>query len=238
MRARQGKAGELQVIELRPHPVVHRVALFTSRGQIQGDVIDASRLCVYEILLVAGEAHRRKPLELANCRALVTGVTVHGRVCANQWETIHVLVDLLDGDIPALHGVALLAVGSHLALMDICVTIRALSADIPEDRLGVALSARHAFVHATEGILRRVVIKLRDRADRLPTAQRVAILARDAQASMRASRIRGRLRLSAGRLPAGQHRKCDCQMKQECRAQGYPNSNREEFNSRDGTLQQ
>ena len=213
MSSGQGEAGELQVVELRSHPVVHRVALFASRRQMQRDVINPGGFRIYEILLVAGEAHRRKTLELADRGAFVTGITVHGGVRADERKAIQVLVDLLDGYIPALHGMALFAVSAHLALVDIRVAIRALSADISKDRFGVALSTGHAFVHAAQRILRGVVIKLRDRADRLPTAQRVAILARDTKASMRASRIRGRLRLSTGWLPAGKHGKCDCQMK-------------------------
>jgi len=39
--AGQRESRELQVIELRAHPVVHAVALFASGRQIQGDVINA-----------------------------------------------------------------------------------------------------------------------------------------------------------------------------------------------------
>jgi hypothetical protein len=170
VRSDQSEAGELQVVELRPHPVVHRMAILAGRGHMQCDVIDPRGFRIHKIPLVAGVAHRRKALELANGSTLVTGIAVHGGMRAGQWEAIHVLIDLLDGNIPALHSVALLAVGAHLALVDIRVAIRALRADISKDRLGVALRARHAFMHAAQGILRRVVIKFRDRADRLPTA--------------------------------------------------------------------
>ena len=49
----QRESGELQVIELRAHPVIHRVALFALDRQAQGDVVDADGLCINEILLVA-----------------------------------------------------------------------------------------------------------------------------------------------------------------------------------------
>ena len=51
----QRESRELQVIELRAHPVVHAVALFAGGRQIQGDVIDADRLRINKVLLVAGE---------------------------------------------------------------------------------------------------------------------------------------------------------------------------------------
>jgi hypothetical protein len=67
------------------------------------------------------------------------------------------------------------------------------------------------------------VIKLGDGADRLPTAYGVAVLTRNAEATVGTTRIGGRLRLPAGRLTAGEHRKRDDQMQEECRSQGLPN---------------
>jgi hypothetical protein len=40
---------------------------------------------------------------------------------------------------------------------------------------------------------------------------------------VRTSRVGRRLRLPARRLTAGEHRKCDDQMQQNCRSQGLPN---------------
>ena len=48
----QREAGELQVIELRAHPVVHRVALFALNRQAQRDVVDAHGLCADEVFLM------------------------------------------------------------------------------------------------------------------------------------------------------------------------------------------
>ncbi len=41
VRSHQREAGKLQVIELCPHPVIHRVALFAGRRQVQCDVVNS-----------------------------------------------------------------------------------------------------------------------------------------------------------------------------------------------------
>ena len=41
VRARQGKPGELHMVELRAHPVVHRMARLAGGRQIQSDVVNA-----------------------------------------------------------------------------------------------------------------------------------------------------------------------------------------------------
>ena len=78
------------------------------------------------------------------------------------------------------------------------------------------------------------MIEFRHGPDRLPAAQRVAILTRDAEAPLRTERVGGRLRLATRRLSAGNHRKRDYQIKKDCRPQGSPNSTREDSDSRDG----
>lgn len=221
VRPRQGKPRELQVVELCAHPVVHRMALFAGRRQIQCNVIDPHRFRVHEIPLVAGEAHRRKTLELADRCALMTGIAVHRGVSPDERETIQVLIDLLDGNMPTLYGMALFAVGAHLPLVNVRVTIRALGTHIGEHHLGVALGASHALMHSAQRVLGGVVVELRDGADGLPAAQRVTVLAGNAEASVGTSRI-GR-RLPTRRLSAGEHRKYDRQMKQNCRSQDLPN---------------
>jgi hypothetical protein len=71
------------------------------------------------------------------------------------------------------------------------VALAALRSDIREHRLGVALRARNAFVHSAQRILCGVVIELRNGANWFPTAQRVTVLTRNAEASVRTPRIRG-----------------------------------------------
>lgn len=194
------------MVELRSHPVIHGVALFARDRQAQGDVINTNGLGAYEIFLMAGVAGRREALELSNRRARVALVAIDSRVCADQGEAVQVLVNLLDRNIPSLDGMALLAVCPHLPLVDVGVTVGALRTHIAEDRLGMTLRATHAFVHAAQRIFRGVVIELRNSADRLPSAQRVAVLTGNAKAAMGTPRVCRRLRLPSGQLPAQENR--------------------------------
>ena len=133
-------------------------------------MVDADGLRINKVLLVAGEALGRKPLELAYGSALMTGIAIHRRVCADQREAIEVLVDLLHGNMPAPHRVALLAIGAHLALVDVRVAVCALRTHIRKDHLGVALRAGNSLMQAAQRVLGGVVIEFGDRADRLPAA--------------------------------------------------------------------
>ena len=118
---------------------------------------------------------------------------------SDQGETILVILDGLHRDIPALYGVALLAVCAHLPLVDIGMAIGAPCTHIREDGLGVTLGAGHVLVHAAQRILGLVVIEFRDSADRLPPNRGVAVLARNVQVSVRTPCLRKALVLSAGR---------------------------------------
>lgn len=124
---------------------------------------------------------------------------------------------------PAFDGVALFAVRAHLPLVDVCVAVRALAADIAEHRFGVALHTAHALVHAAKRILRGVVVEFGNGADRLPAAQGVAVLTGNTKAAVRAAGARGRRRLGSSRTPAGENRQSDHEMQQKCRSQGCPN---------------
>ena len=229
MSTDQGEAGKLQVIELGSKPVIHGVALFAGGRQIQCNVIDTERFRIHEIALVAGEAHRGQSLELSHRSILVTGIAVHSGVGANQWEAVQVLINLLNGDMPALDGMALFAICAHLPLMNISVAVRALRAHIRKHHLGVTLRARDSFVQSAQGILSGVVIEFRYGTDRFPAAYCVAILAGNAKASVWAARVGRRLRLRSRWLSARKHRQCNYQMQQYCRSQGLPNPFEQEF---------
>jgi hypothetical protein len=95
---------------------------------------------------VAGGTDRRETLELADGGALVAIVALHGSMGAEEWETILVIVDLLYGDLPALHGVTLRAVCTHLSLVNIGVTILASLAHVGEYGLGVTPRTGHLLV--------------------------------------------------------------------------------------------
>jgi hypothetical protein len=89
---------------------------------------------------------------------------------ADQREAIEVLIDLLNGNVPAPDRVALLAIRAHLALMNVGVAVRALRAHIGKDHLGVALSAGHSLMQAAQRIFSGVVIEFRDGSNRFPAA--------------------------------------------------------------------
>ena len=95
VRARQRETGELQVIKLRAHPVVHGVALLARDRETQGDVINADGLGADEILLMAGVAGGREALELPDGSASVALIAIQRGVRADQGEPIQMLIDLL-----------------------------------------------------------------------------------------------------------------------------------------------
>jgi hypothetical protein len=101
---------------------------------------------------------------------------LHRGVSSQQRKTILVILHLLDGNIPALNGVALRAVRAHFSLVNVSVAVLAILADVSEYRLDVALRALDFFMHAAKRILGLVVIELRHRADRPPTRSVVTVL--------------------------------------------------------------
>ena len=156
---------------------------------------------------MAGGASRRETLELADGGALVAIVALHGSMGAEEWKTILVIVDLLYGNLPALHGMALRAVCSHFSLMNIGVTILASLAYVCEYRLGVAPRAGHLFMQTPERIPGLVVVEFRDGADRTPSGGGMAIFAGNRQRSVRTSSglpLRGRHRCPSW-LPSEKH---------------------------------
>lgn len=88
VRSDQGEPGELQVVEFRAHPVVHRVALLAGRREVERNVIDSRGLRVREVFLVAGQAHRRQALELSDGGTGVAGIAIESGVRANQRKAI------------------------------------------------------------------------------------------------------------------------------------------------------
>lgn len=104
------------------------------------------------------------------------------------------LLDLLHGDLPASNGVALFAIGPELAPVNIGVAILTALPNVCEQGLHVALNASHRLVHAAQRISRLIVIEFRNRTDRFPSARRMAILARNIEASVRTMRPLGHLR--------------------------------------------
>jgi hypothetical protein len=69
------------------------------------------------------------------------------------------------------------------------MAILAVLRHIRENRLHMALRALHFFVHAPQGILRLIVVKLGNRLDGPPSRGRVTVLARNRQRPVRAPSI-------------------------------------------------
>ena len=179
----QQEAGD-RVIEFRVQPVVRGVALL-ARSRECGHADVGRILYALEIRHVTGQAVRGHGLELTVGRVLVAGIAIHGSVCAGQRKAVVMILDLLDGDVPPAHGVALRAIRTQLALVNIRVAILALVAYIIKYELDVACRAGHAHVHAAQRILGLIVIEFRNCANGLPTLGRMAVGAGDTEAAVR-----------------------------------------------------
>ena len=109
------------------------------------------------------------------------------------------------------------------------MAVCAFRARVGEHQIGVALAAADPFVHATQGELGLIVVKLRNIANRFPSRESVAVLAGGIQVAMRAAsgRIVWLLRRSGAihrrrlwRRSRGAQQKPDNHVHQQCRAQG------------------
>jgi len=107
---------------------------------------------------------------------------------AEKREAILVILDLLNGGLPTTDGVALRAIRSKFSPVNVRMAIGTGLTNISENRFDVALRAFHFFVHATQWVIRTVVVKLQVGANRTPTACGVAIFAGDCKRSVRTSR--------------------------------------------------
>jgi hypothetical protein len=84
--------------------------------------------------------------------------------------------------------VALLAISTQLALVNIGVAVLAALTDTGEDHLDMALSAGHGSVHTAQRIAGLIVVELGNRADRFPPIRSVAILAGKGETAVRTVR--------------------------------------------------
>ena len=179
VRAHQGESSVSLVIEGRAEPAIKLlVALLAVCGRERR----TSRLVcrvggLLPILQVAGVTVGLKAIEDADGGLLVALFTRNRGMRTQKREAVHVILHLLYGNIPALDGVALLAVRAHLPAMHISVAIGAILADIGENRLDVTGRALHLLVHSAQRIFRFVVIEFRNRAHRLPGRGGMAVFA-------------------------------------------------------------
>ena len=197
MAGHAGNPRKLRVIERRARPAIQVVAHRAIRWKLRRYVIRRFRLLV--LLRVAGVAISRQSLELPGGGTLMAGIAIHHGVRAYQWKAVLVILDCTDIRLPAFDGVARFTVGAHLPAMNVCMAVGALATYIRENRLRVAGSAGHIRVHAAQRIFRLIVIELRNRANRLPSRRRVAVLARDIERrTVRAART-----IARGASPCG-----------------------------------
>src|ERR1700726_4930896 len=143
--AGQGKS-DGAMIELGVEPVIRSVATLAGGGKLGDDVVRAAG-CL-EIRCVTGKASRGHGLKLAGGRPLVAGIAVYRRVRPDEGKAVHMLLNLLDGDLPAANRVAPFAVRTQLPPVNIRVAVLASLSDICEHWLDVALGAVHRLVHA------------------------------------------------------------------------------------------
>ena len=93
-------------------------------------------------------------------------VALQHRVRTDQRETILVVANLLQRNLPALYRVAALADRSKLPAMNVRVAIRAIAAHLFEDQAQVAFCTGNLSVHAAQRVARVIMIELRVGADR------------------------------------------------------------------------
>ena len=94
------------------------------------------------------------------------------------------LLNLPNGDLPATDRVALLAVRSQLALVNVGMTILTTLSNVGENQPNVTFSAAHGLVHAAQGIFGQIVIEFGNSADGFPCGRCVTVLARNAQVTV------------------------------------------------------
>jgi hypothetical protein len=105
-----------------------------------------------------------------------------------QREPVVMLFCALGYQAPTLYRVTLFTARTHLPAMNVGMAIGAIRPHIREDWLGVALGTGNTLVLAAQRIFGCIVIEFRNRSNGLPSHRSVAVLARNTQAAMRASR--------------------------------------------------
>ena len=176
VHARQGKAGEFQVIKFHAEPCIHVVAFLAGRREPGADV---GRTCGFlKILGVAGITFRRHSGEITQSPIFVARIAVNRGMGTHQRETVVVVLDRLDRNVPPVHAVALFTARAHLAAMDIGVALGALRPHVRKYRLDMTLGAHYPLMHSAQGKLGLIVIKFGNAPDRFPSKRCVAIRAR------------------------------------------------------------
>ena len=198
VRAVQDEARDA-VIKRSAKPAIEvSVAILTiGRGKSRPSICVRGIIGFLPIGQVAGLALCGKTVENSRRGLLVAFFALYRGVRTEQRESIQVIFNLLDGDAPALNGVALRAVRTHLVTVHVFVgmAVDAILADVCKYRLDMALRALDLFVHSAQGVFGFVVIEFRNGTYRFPTRRGMTVFAGYGQGTMRATR-RPFLRLS------------------------------------------
>jgi hypothetical protein len=178
------------VVKLRVQPTVKGMARIAGGGKYRR--VGCVRRVVGLLIIgqMARHTLRRQSLKLANRRALVAIVALHRGVCTEQRKTVLMLLDLVDGNLPAENRVALRAIGAEFSQVNIRVAIRAIFSDVGEHRLRVAFQTANFLVLSAQRISGFIVIEFQHRAYRTPGRRGVTVFARNRQRSVRATDIR------------------------------------------------
>lgn len=98
--------------------------------------------------LVAGVTLNRETLKLSDRPALVTIRAVQTSVPAYQGKAVIVFLYPLGNDVPALHCMTLFTIGTHLAAVNVGMTVRTVRSSVGEYWLGMALGTGNTLVQA------------------------------------------------------------------------------------------
>jgi hypothetical protein len=112
----------------------------------------------------------------------------------DQRETVLMLIDVVDRNLPPGVAMAEIALGAVLSAMDIRVAVLTLIADFREHEVAMAILATNALVHPTEGETGLAMFELQNVTKRLPPLRGMAILAGYLQCTVRTF-LRARFRL-------------------------------------------
>lgn len=107
-------------------------------------------------------------VKLANGPGPVARIAVHGGVRADQRKTILMLIDGMDGDLPATDPMTQVALCSIFPPVQVGMAILAVVSYLGEYQIDMTFPASYPHMHAPQGITRLAVIKLRFAADRFP----------------------------------------------------------------------
>jgi len=116
-------------------------------------------------------------VELANRSDLVAGVAVHGCMGADQRESILMLIDIVNGNLPAVGVVAEFTLRAILTAMQIGVAVLALYRGIAEIKILVTVDTLHFRVPAMQRKFSFRMVEFEFGAQRLPLLNGVTLLA-------------------------------------------------------------